>query len=65
MAELRETATNGLRRGDHVRKGKGSTIYRVWGINPAGEVSVCKATTKTEPTRGCFYPAESFVRVEA
>jgi hypothetical protein len=52
-----------IRENDLVRKGNGSTVYRVWSIREAYGVSVVKATTKVRPTRGCYYPAESFTVV--
>jgi hypothetical protein len=51
-----------------VHKGNGPTVWRVWAVwddgvarNGGGRrASVVKATTATDPTRGCFYRAAEF-----
>jgi hypothetical protein len=48
-----------------VYKGNGPTAWRVWGVTADGsQASVVKATTATNPARGCWYSVDTF-QVEA
>jgi hypothetical protein len=53
--------------GDLVRKGNGSTVYRITHLSAArgGTAGVCKATTAKDPARTCMYPFDAFTKVEA
>jgi hypothetical protein len=66
-ATTRRVATaDDLTIGAHVFKGNGSTVWRVWAVwepavyGGAFRASVVKATTATDPTRGCFYRVDEF-----
>jgi ribosomal protein L2 len=63
----RRTATAAdLTIGALVYKGNGSTLWRVWAVwdeatyGRTTRASVVKATTATDPKRGCFYRADEF-----
>lgn len=54
---------NTLQVGDIVRKGNGTTLYRIWAI-VNGKAAVVKVSSKTTPTRGCFYPLSLYTIVK-
>ncbi|MFB9926311.1 hypothetical protein ACFORO_42565 [Amycolatopsis halotolerans] len=45
--------------GAHVFKGNGKTLYRVWAVR-GDHAGVVKATTRKDPTRGTFYPIDTY-----
>jgi hypothetical protein len=54
-------------KGDLVRKGNGSTVYRITHVSAAlgGTAGVCKASTAKDPARTCMYPFSHFTAVTA
>lgn len=54
--------------GDHVRKGRGRTIYRVISVHPdfaGGRAAVCRASAVKDPKRSCLTPFAELTKVEA